>query len=186
MRTSQTVREFFEWRWAPCVALTAASLAWVGLAVLIIPSQLGSNAHTSDGATAFNASPVLPNTAFNSALTQTAFTSVTTPPLQPVRRAISPPAAMPLSTSNDPAGAAPIRRGFSPPIEQPEAPPPPPAPPSPAVPQVAPPPIPAPPVNAAPPPTPPAEPTPLAVPVPPPTPQSGEDANQAAPAQATQ
>jgi hypothetical protein len=36
------VREFFQWRWAPVVALTAGSLVFVGLAVLFIPDPVGS------------------------------------------------------------------------------------------------------------------------------------------------
>ena len=42
MRASQVVREFFKWRWAPVVALTAGSLVFVGLALLFIPDPVGS------------------------------------------------------------------------------------------------------------------------------------------------
>ena len=36
MRAARILRDFFEWRWAPCVALTVGSLAYVGLAVLLM------------------------------------------------------------------------------------------------------------------------------------------------------
>jgi len=171
MRASQVIRDFLEWRWTPCVALTAASLAWVGLAVLFIPNRLGSNEPPNSGASTFSEVPVLPNTAFNSALTQSAFTST-----QPIRR-VAPP---PIATANEPV----IRKGFSPPIEQPAAPPPPP--PAPVTQAAPPPPVPSPPVNVAPP-TPPAEPTPAAAPaaVPaaaPAPPAPAEDGSQGTPA----
>ncbi len=40
MRAPRVVREFFEWRWATCIALIAGALAFVVLALLLIPAQL--------------------------------------------------------------------------------------------------------------------------------------------------
>ncbi len=41
MRAPQWVSDFFDWRWAPCVGLTAGSLAFVALALLLIPTHFG-------------------------------------------------------------------------------------------------------------------------------------------------
>jgi hypothetical protein len=166
MRAPQILRDFFEWRWAPCVALTVGSLAYVGLAVLIIPSQIDGSAASANGATSLN-SPPLPSTAFASSLTQTSFSPAPTMH-EPMRRPPPPP------VNNDPGT---VRRGFSPPIEQPEAPPPPP-PPAPV--ETAP----TPPPPAAQPAPPPAE-APAATPLPP-SPTPGDDSAQQQPQQQQQ
>src|SRR5450432_324949 len=142
MRAAQIVRDFFEWRWAPCVALTVGSLAYVGLAVLLIPSELDGGARSSDVPRAFDRSVAQPNTAFASSLTQNSFATTSTG-RDSVRHTAPPPPPPPAS---DPASVP--RRGLSPPIEQPAPPPPPPPPPPPM--QVATP-IPPPVVNAPPP-----------------------------------
>src|ERR1041384_1656562 len=41
MRAPQLVNDFIQWRWAPCVGLTGGSLAFVALALLVIPTDLG-------------------------------------------------------------------------------------------------------------------------------------------------
>ncbi len=154
MRAGQIVRDFFEWRWAPCVALTVGSLAYVGFAVLLIPSQLDSGSASSDGSNesaAFARAAMQPNTAFASSLTQGSI--VTTPPMRDAIQRVPTPAP-----PSDPASVP--RRGFSPPLEQPPPPPPPPPPPV----QIATP-VPPPVVNAAPP-APPAEPAALPAPNP--------------------
>jgi hypothetical protein len=122
MRAARIVRDFLEWRWAPCVALTAGSLAYVGLALLLIPNELGSGSSSADGTAIFARPTQLPNTAFASSLARSPFES--TP---------STHEAAPHPTAPPRAPEAPVRRGFSPPIEQPEAPPPPPPPPPPPV-----------------------------------------------------
>lgn len=159
MRAPQIVRDFFAWRWAPCVALTAGSLVYVGLAVLLIPSQIDGGSRSSELATAFDRSTALPSTAFGASVAQN---SIAAPPTahEPVRR------VTPQNTANDPMGAP--RRGFSPPIEQPEAPPPPPPPPPAAMP------TPQPVLNQAPP-APPQDQAPNPPPAPPP-PANGEEA----------
>jgi hypothetical protein len=40
MQVPPPIKEFLRWRWSPCVALTAGSLAFVALAVLLIPGQV--------------------------------------------------------------------------------------------------------------------------------------------------
>ena len=121
MRAAQIFREFFEWRWAPCVGLTAGSLAYVGLALLIIPSQIDGSSHPPDGGPAVNAATALTNTAFASSLTQSSFAAAVPAAREPMHRP-----APPTPTFND--AASPPRRGFSPPIDQPPPPPPPPPP----------------------------------------------------------
>ncbi len=179
MRAPQIVRDFLAWRWAPCVALTVGSLTYVALAVLLIPSQIDGGSRPSDLATAFDRSAARPSTAFGASLTPN---SVAAPPTahEPARHALQ-------NSANDPMGAP--RRGFSPPIEQPEAPPQPPAPP----PQTAmPPPLPAMPVPLPagqtpqpvlnqPPPTPPQDQPPTPPPAPPP-PANGDEAAPPPPA----
>jgi len=120
MRVPQIVRDFFEWRWAPCVALTVGSLAYVGLAVLLIPSQIDGGSGSANLPASFDRTTALPNTAFAASLAQN---SPAAPPTahEPMHRSPPPPPA------NDPMGAP--RRGFSPPIDQPEPPAPPPPPP---------------------------------------------------------
>lgn len=41
MRAPRFVQEFFDWRWATCVVLIAAALAFVALALLLIPTRIG-------------------------------------------------------------------------------------------------------------------------------------------------
>ncbi|HEX3776037.1 MAG TPA: hypothetical protein VHV51_16310 [Polyangiaceae bacterium] len=137
MRAPQILTDFFEWRWAPCVALTAGSLAYVGLAVLFIPNQFESG--TSSNSNSASMIGVPPSTAFASSVTQSAFTSA--PMRQEPERHFAAPA--------EPAVEQPIRRGFSPPLERPDMPPPQPVPQPAAPPQPATPPPP-PPVEAAP------------------------------------
>ena len=42
MRVPRLISECIEWRWAPCVGLTAGSLAFVALSLLLIPKQIES------------------------------------------------------------------------------------------------------------------------------------------------
>ena len=129
MRRAQIVRainQVFEWRWAPFVALTAGSLAYVGLAVLIIPGQIDGAPRSG----ALEHSAALPSTAFAASLTQSSFaTANAAATVNAAREAALRTPPPPSPAANEPSV---IRRGFSPPIEQP-APPPPPPPPPPAV-----------------------------------------------------
>jgi hypothetical protein len=48
MRVPRLISEFIEWRWAPCVGLTAGSLAFVALSLLLIPTQIESTPALAD------------------------------------------------------------------------------------------------------------------------------------------
>jgi hypothetical protein len=166
MRAPQIVSDFFEWRWAPCVALTVGSLAYVVLALLLIPNQIDGGAHSSDVPSAFDRAASLPTTAFAASLAQSPPGPSPTP-----REFTRRPPSQSTPGANDPMGAP--RRGFSPPIEQPETPPPPTTPPPPAPAQAAP----TPPVANIPPPVPPPDQGAAQPPTPPqPPPAPGDEA----------
>ncbi|HEY4104232.1 MAG TPA: hypothetical protein VGM44_10090, partial [Polyangiaceae bacterium] len=107
MRAPQILTDFFEWRWAPCVALTAGSIVYVGLAVLFIPNQFDTSASSNSAAASMLGAPATPSTTFASSVAQTAFTSAPARP-EAARRFVSPA---------QPAVEQPVRRGFSPPLE---------------------------------------------------------------------
>jgi hypothetical protein len=129
MRVPPLVSEFFEWRWAPCVGLTAGSLAFVALALLLIPTQFdgaASVAGLANETALLDRTPAVEPRAFLGASLPRTFPGVVRDSEQP-----SPPARherMEASrgTSEE---AAPPQRGFSPILDRPE---PPPAPPPPA------------------------------------------------------
>ncbi|MET0793950.1 MAG: hypothetical protein ABW061_20690 [Polyangiaceae bacterium] len=143
MRVPPLVSEFFEWRWAPCVGLTAGSLAFVALSLLLIPTQFdGSPALSFPNESAMLTRPTAvnpPHALFGASLpsnvsSMSRNSDPASPPSRP-ERVDPPPASQP---------AAPIQRGFSPILDRPEPlAPPPPAPPPPPTPQppVAPPPV---------------------------------------------
>ena len=54
MRVPPAITEFLAWRWMPCAALTAGSLAFAGLAVLLIPSQFDGAPPSTETATLFD------------------------------------------------------------------------------------------------------------------------------------
>ena len=123
MRVPQLVSDFFAWRWSPCVGLTAGSLTFVLLALLLIPSQVGEPPPRKDVLGAFE--PPARRALFGASLAQETrdigpgLAAETTAP-----RARQRPV--------DPVSPAP-QRGFSP-IADREPPPVPPVPPVPAVP----------------------------------------------------
>jgi outer membrane biosynthesis protein TonB len=110
----------------PCVALTAGSLTFVGLALLLIPSELEANSRGNASLSTFEQRPAAPRSMFNASLAQGAVLAE-----RAANEARAPSARM------EAAPAAPVpglqqARGFSPIAErpeQPEAPPPPPPPP---------------------------------------------------------
>src|SRR3954465_12587448 len=73
MRVPQLVSDFFEWRWAPCVGLTAGSLTFVALALLLIPTHLGGEPRVVSTLSSFDSPPQ--RAIFSSSLTR----SVTEP-----------------------------------------------------------------------------------------------------------
>jgi hypothetical protein len=141
MRVPQMVNDFVEWRWAPCVGLTAGSLAFVALALLLIPTSIGEPRAVST-LQSFDSSP--PQRAlYGSSLAQN-LTEPVEAPRSEARVARAQPARAARSNELSP----PPQRGFSPVLERPEPPapepPPPPAPPpvAPAAPTAAPEPLP--------------------------------------------
>lgn len=127
MRVPLLVSDFFEWRWAPCVGLTAGSLTFVALALLLIPTHFGGEPRGESPLSSFDSSPQ--RAIFSSSLTGNSIEPAARRG-EDIRVARSLP--QPASPSNEMsiAGVAP-RRGFSPTIDRPE-PPPAPVPPPPA------------------------------------------------------
>jgi hypothetical protein len=125
MRAPQWVSDFFEWRWAPCVGLTAGSLAFVALALVLIPTQLGGEPHVANTLSAYE-SPHPQRAIFNSALarpeTDAEERRVEVARNARVARAVA--TSVPRTSEAAPAP----QRGFSPILERPEPVPPPAAP----------------------------------------------------------
>lgn len=96
MRAPRVVRDFFEWRWATCIALIAGALLFVLCALLLIPSELA---------------PVRVDAVERSALETRA----------PIRNALAPPSEAPASvaavTANPEPVAAPRAVEVAPPVE---------------------------------------------------------------------
>jgi len=132
MRAPQLVSDFFDWRWAPCVGLTAGSLAFIVLALLLIPTRIDGPTPGNDSLSSLGrAGRSAPQALFGASLAQAipGAGERTSEPSNFARtaRAPAPPPDQP---------AAATQRGFSPVIDRPEPPPPPPvvetAPPPPA------------------------------------------------------
>jgi hypothetical protein len=119
MRAPQLVSDFFEWRWAPCVGLTAGSLAFVALSLLVIPTHFRGEPRESSSLSAF-ASPEPQRAIFGSSLARS----------EPDARRSDLRAASTLSApiARGTDRGAPPARGFSPILERPEPPPPAPTP----------------------------------------------------------
>jgi hypothetical protein len=112
------VSDFFEWRWAPCVGLTAGSLGFVALALLLIPTSVAVDPRAASTLTAFDSTPpqrALYGSSLARDLTDRAEAQRTTR----VARSVPPPSPRSNETSPPP------QRGFSPIIERPEPAPPP-------------------------------------------------------------
>jgi len=136
MRAPQWVSDFFDWRWAPCVGLTAGSLAFVALALLLIPTRFGGEPRVVSALSAYESQ--LPQRAiFSSALARTDTVAEghgadTARATRAARTAHMMPQAPPRTSE----ASVPQQRGFSPVLERAEpvplpAPPvPPPAPPA--------------------------------------------------------
>jgi hypothetical protein len=128
MRAPQWVSDFFDWRWAPCVGLTAGSLAFVALALLLIPTHFGGEPRVVGSLSAYeNARPQ--RAIFSSALTRSEVDAEERRPDLARNARIARAAPPPLPQT--PEASAPPQRGFSPVLERAE-PIPPPAPPVPA------------------------------------------------------
>ena len=150
MRALKWFTDFATWRWAPTVGLIGATLLYILLVLLVVPGEVGLPGLDAK---------FLPRGGGLRGGVNAA-TSVTGGGLDLANRTGSDLGSAPVTEHAAPAqpmravSEAPQRRGFSPPLERPEAPAPPPPPP-PQVVNVEPPPAPAP--EAAPVPPPPAE-----------------------------
>jgi outer membrane biosynthesis protein TonB len=110
MRTPQVISDFLDWRWAPSVGLTAGSLAFVALALLLIPTSFGpAPAAVVDSSTGIVAvqQPTIPRkrALFGSAIAAGVSDRIARQPA--VAAETSPP----------------VQRGFSPVADRPEPPP---------------------------------------------------------------
>lgn len=113
MRSPQLVNDFIQWRWAPCVGLTAGSLAFVALALLLIPTRVGGEPPAVSALNSYEA-PRPQRAIFSSALARPNEAEDRRP--EPVRIARVAPQPLPRSSE----ASAPMQRGFSPIIERPE------------------------------------------------------------------
>ena len=124
MRVPQMVSDFFEWRWAPCIGLTAGSLAFVALALLFIPTRLGGERR--DFATPSYDTP-RPQRALYASSLSPSLTESAERQQDDARTSNPEPQASP-----QPNETGALRRGFSPIVDRPAPPPaapvPPPAP----------------------------------------------------------
>jgi len=114
MRAPQLVSDFLAWRWAPCVGLTAGSLAFVALALLLIPTSFGGEPHV--GRTLGSFDDLRSQKAiFSSSLTRSAIEPQERPESQ-----LRVPRSLPVATPPINQAGAPLQRGFSPIIERAE------------------------------------------------------------------
>jgi hypothetical protein len=63
MRTPRWLRDFFGWRWAPCLALTAGALLFVLLALLLIPERRAETPRIANAQSVFERARALPERA---------------------------------------------------------------------------------------------------------------------------
>lgn len=124
MRAPRFVSEFLEWRWAPCVGLTAGSLGFVAFALLVIPTRInGPELAPQTFRSPEQASTPSPRALLGASLTQdVARLKQRVDEDEPTRDMAAP--SLPTARGNGGHGPPP-QRGFSPIIERDEAPPPP-------------------------------------------------------------
>lgn len=108
MRVGQFVSDFIRWRWAPFVGIVSASLFYVLLAILLIPSQVGAS-ETKEREFPVEAPsvPDVPADVGEASEEESGALSRSRPTPRPARRAAT-------------SMSSPRRRGFSPPLERPE------------------------------------------------------------------
>lgn len=113
MRVPEMVRDFFDWRWAPCVGLTTGSLAFVALALLLIPTRFGSEVRDAATLSSFaNAGPR--EARYASSL------SASRPESERQHEDFRVARTAPPSGPRTSEARAPLQRGFSPILERPE------------------------------------------------------------------
>jgi hypothetical protein len=117
MRAPQWVSDFFDWRWAPCVGLTAGSLAFVALALLLIPTHFGGEPRVVSSLSAYESQQ--PQRAiFSSALARPE--TDTDERKAEIARNARVARAVPTSLPRTTEAGAPTQRGFSPVLDRPE------------------------------------------------------------------
>jgi len=95
MPAPRAVRAFFEWRWATAVALIAGALAFIALALLLIPTELDSvRVDSLQHATVEASAPSIPSQPVSSAQTvrPTPVPAPAAPPTVTEAEPIMPPA----------------------------------------------------------------------------------------------
>jgi hypothetical protein len=121
MALPPVISDFLDWRWMPCVALTAGSLVFVGLAVLLIPSQI-DGAKPTASLSSFDRPAAPPSTTFGASLPQSPMMG------EPVRRVMmappAPPPPMPVAERTADPPPAPETPPLPPPAQDAPAPPP--------------------------------------------------------------
>jgi len=130
MRVVQILSDFIRWRWAPFIGLVSASLFYVLLIILLIPSQVGASETEEEADGAALEAPEAATSERGEGTPETDAQAGASGPVKHIERS-SPLTPPPVAK----------RRGFSPPLERPD-----PNPPAPAVPV---PPPPAPPAGVA-------------------------------------
>ena len=130
MRVPPLIKDFLAWRWAPCVALTAGSLLFVCLAVLLIPNQFDA-ARSADMVSAFDHPASGSRAIYSASLAQGA-----TLTQNAIAQGVAEDATQARLRAQPILPSVPAPRGFSPVIERvdPPAPPPEAAPPAPPIP----------------------------------------------------
>ena len=114
MRVPQLVSDFVEWRWAPCVGLTAGSLTFVALALLLIPTRLGGEPRVVSTLSSFdNARP-------QRAIFSSSLTGKLTEPTARLGDDLGVARSLPQPSPQGNETAVAPRRGFSPIIDRPE------------------------------------------------------------------
>ena len=114
MRVPPIVSDFIEWRWAPCVGLTAGSLAFVALALLLIPTRFDGQPPVANVLNTFD-SPRPQRSLYASSLAASRPEPAAREE-QDARVASSPP----VSERRSDETSAPPARGFSPVLDRPE------------------------------------------------------------------
>ena len=128
MQIPQPISDFVRWRWAPCVGLTAGSLTFVALAVLIIPAQFEEAPGSSQVRSSFG-QPGLPakRAIFGASLTREAGNLARQPSDDAPSRAQPTPVAPPSDPGMQRHGFSPVaeREPAQPAVGPTESPPPP-------------------------------------------------------------
>lgn len=112
MRMPQPINDFVKWRWAPCVGLTAGSLTFVALAILLIPTQFDTSPGASEVASSLDRPSSGPTRSiFGASLTRDAANLAR-------RQSDNAPSRPPSAPPAQPSESGMQQRGFSPVAER--------------------------------------------------------------------